>query len=202
MSKKYNINDKGGVLLSLKNRTKDMYAKALQDMLQTETFEKIQVKDICEKCETRRQTFYYHFKDKYDLVAWIFNQDYTAVFCEPNHEYSETKLAEILERIKAKKSFYKKTLNEQSQNSIQKYIHDFNVKVGEKVVKSAYKIDDLTEEQLYAIKYHSYGCIGTLIEWLSSDISLSTEQFASNQYQSMPEFLRDAYINYYKFNLQ
>ncbi|WP_455537808.1 TetR/AcrR family transcriptional regulator C-terminal domain-containing protein [Terrisporobacter sp.] len=186
--------------MSLKNRTKSMYANTLQDMLQTETFDKIQVKDLCEKCGTRRQTFYYHFKDKYDLVAWIFNQDYNAVFCESNYEYSEKKLAEILERIKAKKSFYKKTLDEHSQNSIQKYIQNFDVKMGEKVVKSVNKIDHVTEEQLYAIKYHSYGCIGMLIEWLSNDLPISAEQFANNQYKTMPEFLRNAYIKYHSTN--
>ncbi|MDO5519999.1 MAG: TetR/AcrR family transcriptional regulator C-terminal domain-containing protein [bacterium] len=182
--------------MSLKNRTKTMYAEALQDMLQTQTFEKIQVKDLCEKCETRRQTFYYHFKDKYDLVAWIFNQDYAAVFCQPDCRFSEKKLAEILERIKSKKSFYKKTLNEYSQNSIQKYIQDFDVQAGITVVTSAFNTDTVTDEQLYAIKYHSYGCIGMLIEWLSNDLPLNAEAFAHYQYQTMPDFLRHAYHSY------
>lgn len=197
MSKKYNTNETGGTEMPIENQTKNMYANALQDMLRTKSFEKIQIKELCEKCQTQRQTFYYHFKDKYDLVAWIFQQDYTAVFCEPSCDFSEKKLAEILERIKAKKSFYKKTLNEHSQNSIQKYIQDFDVKVGELVVKSAYNIDQVTEEQLYAIKYHSYGCIGMLIEWLSNDLPLSTEEFARNQYHLMPAFLRDAYSKYH-----
>lgn len=129
--------------MSPKNRTKNMYAQALQDMLRTKSFEQIQIKDLCEKCQTRRQTFYYHFKDKYDLVAWIFQQDYTAVFCESDCEFSEKKLAEILDRIKAKKSFYIKTLNEHSQNSIQKYIQDFDVQAGEIVVKAPYDIHHL-----------------------------------------------------------
>ncbi|MDO5518399.1 MAG: TetR/AcrR family transcriptional regulator C-terminal domain-containing protein [Clostridium sp.] len=183
--------------MSFKNRTKNMYATALQEILQTQTFEKVQVKDICEKCGTRRQTFYYHFRDKYDLVAWIFNQDYTAVFCTHNYEFSEERLIEILDIIKAKKSFYKKTLNEHSQNSIQKYIQDFDVKIGEKVVKSAYSLEHVTEEQLYAIKYHSYGCIGLLIEWLANDLPLTTQQFAHYQYETMPDFLRNAYIKYH-----
>ena len=33
--------------------------------------EKISVFDICEACEMNRKSFYYHFRDKYDLVNWI-----------------------------------------------------------------------------------------------------------------------------------
>ncbi len=30
------------------------------------------MKDLCEKSGADRDTFYYHFRDKYELVAWIY----------------------------------------------------------------------------------------------------------------------------------
>ena len=38
----------------------------------------VRVSDLCERCGVERRVFYYHFKDKYDLVAWMFEQDYQA----------------------------------------------------------------------------------------------------------------------------
>ncbi len=39
------------------------------DMLSTEKFSKISVKDIVKKCKINRKTFYYYFTDKYSLVT-------------------------------------------------------------------------------------------------------------------------------------
>lgn len=55
------------------NITKKVLAKALKNCMQTKSFAKITVMDICEECGMNRKTFYYHFKDKFDLVNWIFN---------------------------------------------------------------------------------------------------------------------------------
>ena len=36
--------------------------------------DKIRITEICQAAEIERSTFYYHFEDKYELVAWIFFQ--------------------------------------------------------------------------------------------------------------------------------
>ena len=62
----------------MKDRTKQALAKALQDLLRTKTLEEVRVSELCARCDLQRQSFYYHFQDKYDLVAWIFLQDFTS----------------------------------------------------------------------------------------------------------------------------
>ena len=55
--------------------TKETFAKALKELLQERPLTKISVKDITEQCELSRNAFYYHFKDKYELINWIFYDD-------------------------------------------------------------------------------------------------------------------------------
>ena len=55
-------------------RTKLWIADAMKRILVKKPLEKIFVTDICKEAEIERPTFYYHFKDKYDLMAWIFCQ--------------------------------------------------------------------------------------------------------------------------------
>ena len=54
--------------------------KAIMDsclrLLEERPVDKITVKDIVEDCGINRNTFYYHFHDKYHLIAWIFMQMY------------------------------------------------------------------------------------------------------------------------------
>ncbi|SHK14721.1 TetR family transcriptional regulator [Hespellia stercorisuis] len=55
--------------------TKDALASALKSLLQTQPLSKISVKSITTYCNISRNTFYYHFKDKYELINWIFYSD-------------------------------------------------------------------------------------------------------------------------------
>ena len=55
------------------NITKRALASALKELMESTPFSKITVSDICAKCNMNRKSFYYHFKDKFDLVNWIFD---------------------------------------------------------------------------------------------------------------------------------
>ena len=43
----------------------------MKELMKRKSLEKITVSDIVQNCGLNRQTFYYHFQDKYDLVNWI-----------------------------------------------------------------------------------------------------------------------------------
>lgn len=59
--------------MAASNITKRALATALWELMKEVPFDKIQVANICERCGMNRKSFYYHFKDKYDLVNWIFD---------------------------------------------------------------------------------------------------------------------------------
>ena len=44
---------------------------SLKKLLLQKPLNKITINDITEDCGVNRMTFYYHFKDIYDLVDWI-----------------------------------------------------------------------------------------------------------------------------------
>ena len=54
--------------------TKQALAESFKRLLLKRGVEKITVKDIVEDCGVNRQTFYYHFRDIYDLMEWIFQE--------------------------------------------------------------------------------------------------------------------------------
>ena len=49
------------------NQTKRLLAQSLMDLMTTTPLEKISVNDIVDHAGVGRNTFYYHFEDKYDL---------------------------------------------------------------------------------------------------------------------------------------
>ena len=62
----------GGIGLPDSNITKHALSQALKELIKTQPLKKISVGKICEACGMNRKSFYYHFKDKYELINWIF----------------------------------------------------------------------------------------------------------------------------------
>ena len=55
--------------------TKRALEASLKKLLLQKPLHKITINDITEDCGVNRMTFYYHFKDIYDLVDWIMVED-------------------------------------------------------------------------------------------------------------------------------
>ena len=55
--------------------TKRALEASLKKLLLQKPLNKITINDITEDCGVNRMTFYYHFKDIYDLVDWILVED-------------------------------------------------------------------------------------------------------------------------------
>lgn len=51
--------------------TKRMFADALKGALQKKCLSQITVKELVASCGVNHKTFYYHFRDIYDLVHWM-----------------------------------------------------------------------------------------------------------------------------------
>ena len=64
------------------NQTKQLLAQSLQELMATAPLEKISVNDIVDHANVGRNTFYYHFEDKYDLVNWYFQSGITRFLVE------------------------------------------------------------------------------------------------------------------------
>lgn len=57
------------------DQTKHALAAALKELMAQKPIDKITIHDITERCGIRRQNFYYHFEDVYDLMRWMFQEE-------------------------------------------------------------------------------------------------------------------------------
>lgn len=55
----------------MSNITKRALEQSLKNLLLKKPLTKITISDITADCGMNRMTFYYHFKDIYDLVEWV-----------------------------------------------------------------------------------------------------------------------------------
>ena len=62
--------------------TKRALEQSLKNLLLKKPLTKITINDIAQDCGINRMTFYYHFKDIYDLVEWAYLEDARAALEE------------------------------------------------------------------------------------------------------------------------
>ena len=87
--------------------TKRALASSLKELMKAQPLTKISVGDICEKCGMNRKSFYYHFCDKYDLVNWIFDTEFSEIRNRPDHIAN---FEDICEYFYSDREFYRSAL--------------------------------------------------------------------------------------------
>lgn len=113
-----------GLPVSGSQITKWALSGAMKELMAERPMDKIKVGDIAERCNMNRQSFYYHFKDKYELVNWIF---YTEFFADIKKSFSKSGW-EVIEKMcqffYENRSFYSNALQVKGQNSFSEYFHE------------------------------------------------------------------------------
>ena len=99
------------------NITKSALASALKELMETTPFAKITVSDICAKCNMNRKSFYYHFRDKFDLVNWIFDVEYLNHVQIGKNLIGWDSVLHLCNYFYENKDFYRKAMKVEDQNS-------------------------------------------------------------------------------------
>ena len=111
--------------MSDSNTTKKLLADALRQLVAEQPFSSVTVGDICSRCAMNRKSFYYHFRDKYDLVSWIFYTDFFDTFLQvKENEEAPDVLRSLCRFLEEDRAFYRAVLRVEGQNSLQEYLSD------------------------------------------------------------------------------
>ena len=106
--------------------TKLMIAQGLKRLLKTTSFVNVSVGDIARECQISRNTFYYHFKDKYDLISWIFYTEITSILTDDiSLGHWRDSLLSLCKYMQENRDFYLNVLEFQGQNSFSECLMDF-----------------------------------------------------------------------------
>ena len=150
------------------NQTKQLLAQSLQELMVTTPLEKISVNDIVDHANVGRNTFYYHFEDKYDLVNWYFQSGITRFLVERS-AYSgwDAMLAALEAYFLENKVFYCNALAYNGQNSLQQYMFDYLRSIFEQNAREL-NPDTSAEEVCRIGQFFAGAMMGILIPWVFS----------------------------------
>ena len=104
---------------------KSLLYENLRDLMQKHMFEKITIRQICDKTGVIRATFYNYFEDKYDCLNCIVYHDIAEgmLACIDSGTVSEA-LEGMLKNIDDNRAFYKVAYHVTGQNSFEDMIRN------------------------------------------------------------------------------
>ncbi|MGI5977212.1 MAG: TetR/AcrR family transcriptional regulator C-terminal domain-containing protein [Candidatus Limivicinus sp.] len=158
------------------NITKRALANALKTLMNEKHFEKISVSDICEKCSMNRKSFYYHFKDKYDLVNWIFDTEFVDYLKVHREEEGFNKISSLCYYFYENRVFYYRALSVEGQNSFSEYFHDLSFSAIAMRLSELFPSEELSDFQ---INFYADAIVSAIKRWILARNCMPPEEFIS-----------------------
>ena len=93
-------------------------------MLKQKDYKEITVLDLVADSGVNRNTFYYHFKDKYDLTNWIFDTEIAAPIRKRAEDGERDVLLELCRMLYRDRMFYSSIFRVEGQNSFGSHFWD------------------------------------------------------------------------------
>ena len=152
--------------------TKRALVASLKDLLAEKPLDKITVTDLTEHCGVNRMTFYYHFKDIYDLVDWILVEDaakalegrqsfetWTEAFLDILHQIQENKVLVL--------NVYRSVGREQVEQYLYKMLDPMLKDFADRECRDITVQDD---DKQFVVDFYKYALVGVVLEWVRRDM--------------------------------
>jgi probable dihydroxyacetone kinase regulator len=166
--------------MSDSNITKLALADSLKRLMLKTSFNQISVKDIADGCGLTRQAFYYHFKDKYDLMNWIYYTE-TARFmssCSTVEHWLDG-MVDLCNYMRQNRSFYIKALNTTGQNSFPEYLRDYIRDISISVIENIQNAEFDKDKWGFTTEFIPTAFVSMIVRWANNGMKDDPENYVA-----------------------
>lgn len=148
-------------------KTEMKLAEALKNLMAKESIDTITVKRLTAMCGINRQTFYYHFRDIYDLITWIYLNE-SVENLDKATSTSESLLL-IFSYLKRNEAIIKNTLASAGRELVIQFLYNTCYNLALKAVIAIDRNPLLTvEERKFIGNFYAPSYVYMLINWVDS----------------------------------
>lgn len=158
--------------------TKRAMEQSLKKLLLKKPLNKITINDITEDCGISRMTFYYHFKDLYDLVEWVCMEDAKKAWADKDsYDGWQDGLLQFVLSMQENKAFVMNVHRSVHLEQVEAFLRPEVDKLILQIINEESGKDMVSEEdKKYISRAYSYVFIGTLFDWIKSDMQEEPRQ--------------------------
>ena len=158
--------------------TKRALEASLKHLLLQKPLDKITIGDITEDCGINRMTFYYHFKDIYDLIEWSLLEDAKKAL-EGQRTYGtwQQGFLQIFEMVLDNKPFITNVYHSISREQVELYLYrlTYDLLFGVVEEQSA-GMSVRAEDKQFIADFYKYAFVGIMLDWVRRDMQEDPRQ--------------------------
>lgn len=166
--------------MSTSAETKKALSESLKKLCTIKSYNDISISEITNQCDLNRQSFYYHFKDKSELLYWTYeNSDFGIII----NNYNKNKDKHIIYPLKAmenERDFYVNTL----KSNLIIFERFLFKKINGAFLETLNLLDTQNalspEQRAFLSGYYSLGLCGIITKWASDGMMESAEKISQS----------------------
>lgn len=161
--------------------TKRALEASLKNLLLQKPLNKITISDIAEDCGINRMTFYYHFKDIYDLVEWACEEDAKrALDGKKTYETWQEGFYQIFQAVRENKPFIMNVYRCVHREQVERYLRPLvdHLLLGV-INEEAAGMNVREEDRKFIAQVYSYVLVGLMLDWIKDDMQEDPEQLVA-----------------------
>ncbi len=160
--------------------TKKAIISTFLQLLSKYSLDKITVKDIVEKCGINRNTFYYYYKDIYDLIEDIFRIEIQSIRENSGNQTSfQGELQQGISIILENKAAFAHLYHSRSREIIEKYLDDISESFTKRYVEQkALELSIKHESDIrFVYDWYQFAISGIILKWIQADNASDPDTF-------------------------
>lgn len=178
----------------MKRKTaKEVLAESFQELAAKMPINKITVKNITDNCGYSPATFYRHFDDKYDMIAWNYARGIRKIMEQAGSEEMDWRctLLEAARLFQNEKTYLANLLTHTSgHDSFTRYMTDINHEELMKYIKRSTGMKQFDQKTELCMRMYAMGTVSLSGEWILDKFDATVEELADIYESTMPEPLR------------
>lgn len=148
--------------------TKKKIAKSFKELISNSSVNDVSVSKLMKNVGMRRQSFYNHFIDIYDLIEWIFNQELSEIIQDNITYYSWKEVIEVtIIYFSNSKLYYNKIFKYTEQNNFLSYFKKYTMNLLRDIVNSNTSYENNNDEFLLIL--FTNAIVYTIYDWITLD---------------------------------
>jgi len=150
--------------------TKRALEESLKHLLLKKPLDKITITDITDDCGVNRMTFYYHFRDIYDLVEWSCEEDASrALGGKRTYDTWQQGFLQIFQAVQENKPFILNVYHSVSREQVEHYLYrlTYDLLIGV-VEEEAAGMQVRQEDREFIANFYKYAFVGLMLDWIKN----------------------------------
>ena len=152
--------------------TKRALEDSLKKLLLQKPLSKITISDIANDCGINRMTFYYHFKDIYDLIEWIcIEETARAINGKKTYETWQQGFLQTFQMVLENKQFISNVYHSISREKIEDYFYaiTYDLLIGV-IEEKATGMKVSEADKKFIANFYNFAFVGLLMDWIKKDM--------------------------------